>query len=121
VTTPRKRFGDSAERVAAAFLERQGWTILHRNWRRPGGEIDLIALDGDTLVFVEVRARRSTAFGSALESITSVKRGRLLAAIGAFEAEHPHLVNDRRVDVVTVDRGPRGMVVERIENAIEGD
>lgn len=66
--------------LAAAFLEREGLTIIERNYRCRLGEIDLVARDGATTVFVEVRQRASSAFGGAAASITASKRRRLLRA-----------------------------------------
>lgn len=81
--------GRNAETLAARYLESRGLTIVERNYRCRYGEIDLIARDGLTLVFVEVRARRSRAFGGAAASITAAKRNKLrrtalhyLAALG---------------------------------------
>ncbi len=70
--------GLAFERQAAAYLETKGLTILERNWRCPGGEIDLIARHGEVLVFVEVRARSSMTFGGALASIDHRKRRRIV-------------------------------------------
>lgn len=78
--TPAQASGGAAEDRAAAVLERAGLAIVARNFRTRRGEIDLIARDGDTLVFVEVRLRRGAAFGGALGSITSHKRRRIEAA-----------------------------------------
>jgi putative endonuclease len=78
--------GDRAERLAAQFLTRRGLVIVARNFRTRGGEIDLVARDGATLVFVEVRMRRSQAFGGAAASITPRKRERLVKAAGAYLA-----------------------------------
>jgi len=72
--------GAAAEARAADYLQRQGLRILERNWRCRRGEIDLIARDGNTLVFVEVRARASRAFGGAAASITAAKQARIIAA-----------------------------------------
>jgi putative endonuclease len=72
--------GDSAEARAAVFLENRGLKIIARNYRCRFGEIDLVARSGATVVFVEVRARTSEAFGGAAGSITPAKRRRLLAA-----------------------------------------
>ena len=72
--------GDGAEARAAAFLEGEGLKIVERNYRCRMGEIDLVASNGATLVFVEVRARTSDRFGGAAESITAAKRRKLLAA-----------------------------------------
>ena len=72
--------GKQGEGMAARFLERQGLHILVRNYRCRQGEVDLVARDGDTLVFVEVRWRSSMRFGGAAESIDARKQRRLLAA-----------------------------------------
>jgi putative endonuclease len=72
--------GAAAEALAARYLATRGLTIVQRNYRCRGGEIDLIARDGEVLVFVEVRLRRNRAFGTAAESITAAKRRRLRLA-----------------------------------------
>ncbi|MFD2772486.1 YraN family protein [Cellulomonas phragmiteti] len=56
--------GRYGEDVAAAFVARAGWTVLARNWRCPEGELDIVALDGDEVVAVEVKTRRSTTYGT---------------------------------------------------------
>jgi putative endonuclease len=84
--TERGRSGAQAEALAAAFLTQQGLTILERNWRRRCGEIDLVARDGDALVFVEVRLRRRDDFGGPAASITAAKRARMIAAAGLYLA-----------------------------------
>jgi putative endonuclease len=78
--------GARAETLAAEFLMRNGLVIVARNFRTRFGEIDLIARDGRMLVFVEVRMRRSGAFGGAIESITAQKRARLVAAANGYLA-----------------------------------
>jgi len=80
--------GDAAEALAAAFLEERGLKIVARNYRCRFGEIDLIAKSGRTLVFVEVRARTSDAFGGAAGSITPAKRRRLLATARHYLARY---------------------------------
>ena len=72
--------GAEAEAMAAAFLERKGLRVIERNYRCRLGEIDLVAREGATTVFVEVRQRASSAFGGAAASITSAKRQRLVRA-----------------------------------------
>ena len=72
--------GPQAEAFAAAFFERKGLRLLARNYRCRFGEIDLIARDGETLVFVEVRMRAGAGFGGAAASITGAKRAKLLRA-----------------------------------------
>jgi putative endonuclease len=73
------RRGGPAEDLAAAFLQRQGLHVLERNYRCRFGEIDIVARSGGQLVFVEVRARSSEAYGGAAGSITAAKRRRLVA------------------------------------------
>lgn len=76
--------GSRCEDAAAHFLESKGLTIVARNFRTRRGEIDLIARDGEMLVFVEVRLRTSAIFGGAAASITAAKCARLVAAAGAY-------------------------------------
>jgi putative endonuclease len=80
--------GDAAEALAAAFLEARGLTIVARNYRCRFGEIDLIARNAATMVFIEVRARRSGSFGGAAESITATKRKRVLVAARHYLMSH---------------------------------
>ena len=79
--------GRQAEALAAAFLEARGLRVIARNWRCRLGEIDLIARERGTLVFVEVRSRASRSHGGAAESITAQKRRRLLAAAHLYLRE----------------------------------
>lgn len=78
--------GVRAEELCADLLRRAGLRILARNWRCRLGEIDLVAEEGDTLVFAEVRLRRDARYGGAAESITAAKRARLLAAARLYLA-----------------------------------
>jgi len=78
--------GAKAESLAADFLTARGMTILERNFRRRCGELDLVARDGDTLVFVEVRLRTRDDYGGAAASITARKRSRMAAAAGLYLA-----------------------------------
>ena len=81
--------GADAEALAARFLERRGLAIVERNWRRRCGELDLVARDGDTLVFVEVRLRSGGDFGGAAASITGAKRARLVRTANLYLAGLP--------------------------------
>jgi putative endonuclease len=78
--------GRRAEALAAEHLTARGLTIVDRNFRTRFGEIDLIARDGPTLVFVEVRMRSSPRYGGGIESITAAKRARLIAAANGYLA-----------------------------------
>jgi putative endonuclease len=94
--------GAEAEALAAAFLERRGLVIVERNFRRRCGELDLVARDGGTLVFVEVRLRRGKAFGGAAASITATKRTRLVRAASLYLAG-VRGTPDCRFDAVLLD------------------
>jgi len=99
----RARSGIDAEALAGRFLEAQGLTIVALNYRVRRGEIDLIARDGATLVFVEVRLRSSARFGGAAESITAAKRARLVAAAQVYllaQRDDPAC----RFDAILLDR-----------------
>ncbi len=78
--------GAKAEALAAEFLAARGVRIIERNFRRRCGELDLVAQDGDTLVFVEVRLRTRSDFGGAAASITARKRARMSGAAGLYLA-----------------------------------
>jgi putative endonuclease len=110
------RFGEqlALERLIAAGLE-----ILDRNWRCPAGEIDIVAVDGGTLVFVEVKTRSSLAFGDPAEAVSRAKADRLRRLALHWLADHPQRHSDvLRFDVVSVLRSGRdGPVVRHIESA----
>jgi len=111
------RVGARAEDLCAALLRSAGLRILARNWRCRHGEIDLIAQDGTTLVFAEVRMRRSPAFGGAAESITAAKRQRLIAAARLYlTGRREHVC---RFDVLLLDRTD-GARIEWLRDAFEG-
>lgn len=103
---PRHTAGREAEGLAAAHLESLGMTIVGRNVRAGGGEIDLIARDGQTLVFVEVRYRESGAFGTPEDSVGVPKRLRVARAARRYLAEiGPSGWTEARFDVVAVEGG----------------
>jgi putative endonuclease len=105
--------GRAAEALVAAFLEARGWVILQRNARLGRDEIDLLALDGATLVCVEVRARRPGAMVDALSSITPAKQRRMRRA--ALRCAVSRQTQEIRIDVATVTDG----AVELLENAVD--
>ena len=93
--------GARAEELCAQLLQGAGLRVLARNWRCRHGEIDLIAEDGGTLVFAEVRMRSSASFGGAAESITAAKRSRLLAAARLYLSRRREA--PARFDVFLID------------------
>lgn len=72
----RRALGQRGEDAAAAYVERQGWTVVERNWRVSAGEVDIICVDGTDLVFVEVKTRKSSSKGSPDEAVTPAKQRR---------------------------------------------
>jgi putative endonuclease len=80
VRTPKQRAGDAAEDAAARHLSDHGCTLIDRNVRYPEGELDLIVRESELIVFVEVRMRRSSAFGGAAASVDRYKQKRLMRA-----------------------------------------
>ncbi|HEX9396757.1 MAG TPA: YraN family protein [Burkholderiales bacterium] len=105
--------GAIAEDLCAKLFAAAGLRVIERNWRCRLGEIDLIAEEGGTLVFAEVRMRASGGFGGAAESITAAKRSRLLAAARLYLARRPEA--DCRFDVLLIEGIPAS--VRWIRNA----
>ncbi|MBM4287837.1 MAG: YraN family protein [Deltaproteobacteria bacterium] len=99
----RRQLGQAGEALAAEALKNRGYKILTRNYRAPCGEIDLIARHGDTLVFIEVKLRRSGTYGAASEAITGTKRRRISRSAQFYLRKHGSLDMKVRFDVVTID------------------
>jgi putative endonuclease len=103
--------GKRAEELAAAFLEEAGLRIVARNWRRPEGELDIVADDAGTCVFVEVRSRTGTALGHPLGSITLEKQRRVIRSARLYLSELAETsapAAGYRFDVVAVTFDPEG-------------
>ena len=116
----RRLLGDEGEAQAEAYLRRQGFRILGRNVRSPLGELDLIADQAGTLVFVEVKRRRSGAYGGAIEAVDARKRAKLIQLASHYLAQHR--LHDRacRFDVVLIqDDAGTGTAVQHIANAFD--
>jgi putative endonuclease len=113
----RQTFGRIGEDLACAELERRGYVILERRYRCRAGEVDIVARDGQTVVFVEVKARGSAAFGNAAEAVTVDKRRRLARLALHYLARHGHPELPCRFDVVSVGDGPEGAEVTVIPHA----
>ena len=98
--------GDAFEQRACRELERAGLKALARNYNTRHGELDLVMRDGDTVVFVEVRYRKSASHGDAATSVTASKQAKLIHAAQHWLAAHPqHARRPCRFDVVSYD-GP---------------
>ncbi|MDP2181800.1 MAG: YraN family protein [Actinomycetota bacterium] len=97
-----KEIGARGEEAAAAYLERAGMTIVERNWRCRSGEVDIVALDGDSVVLVEVKTRRSATRGAPEEAVSPTKQKRLIRLAAAY-VQHAGLSDcDVRFDVVAI-------------------
>lgn len=112
--TTRQQTGAAAEDAALAFLCGQGLVLLARNFRCRGGEIDLIMRHGDSVVFVEVRARASGSHGGAAASVTPAKQRRLILAAQTWLQQQP-VTPPCRFDVVAVEAGQ----MQWLRNVIE--
>ncbi|SEJ49416.1 YraN family protein [Demequina mangrovi] len=94
--------GRYGEDLVARTLAEDGWEVLARNWRCGLGEVDIVARDGAEVVFVEVKTRRSEAFGGALAAVTRGKLARLRLLAGEWVATHDEPRRGIRIDVVGV-------------------
>ena len=118
-TLPIHSLGQRGEQLAAEYLKRQDYTILATNWHCKNGEIDIVAQKADTLVFVEVRTRRSESTEGAFESITPRKRSRMMAAAQAYVAAHELDHADWRVDMIGIAIPKRGApIIEYAEDVL---
>lgn len=106
----RGRWG---EEQAAQWYARRGCAVLDRNWRCDRGELDLVVADGDTVVFVEVKARRDDRFGSASAAVGDRKQQTLRLLAARWFADHPGCRGEMRFDVVAIT----GTSVEVIHHA----
>ena len=103
MTLQRYELGIVGENLAVDVLAARGYAILERRYRTDHGEIDIIALDGETLVFVEVRAKATAEFGTAAESVTPEKQRRVVRMASVYLARHSLADRPCRFDVVAID------------------
>ena len=117
----RQDTGNLGERIAGNFLRNNGYQVIETNYRCREGEIDIVCRHRETLVFVEVRTKKSYTYGTPEESITPAKMQHLHAAAIHYEQHHTGLPPAWRIDVVAIQLNASGKCcrVELIENAIE--
>ncbi len=117
----RKSTGDLGERLALEFLRKRGYRILETNFRCRAGEIDIIARQGETLVFVEVRTKTNLEFGSPEESLSQAKREHLTSAAETYLQAQSPAPASWRIDLVAIelDADSRARRIDLIENAID--
>ncbi len=118
MTNRRQQTGRRGEELAAAHLRHKGYTLLERNWRCPTGEVDIIAQDQETLVFVEVRTRRGRRFGPAEASITPAKQTRLIDLAHSYLKTIDTPEPAWRIDVIAVQLAAGSPRINHIENAV---
>jgi putative endonuclease len=116
----RRLLGQSSEALAAAFLRLSGYRIVQLNYRTPLGEIDIIATEGKVLVFVEVKARRSTRRGSPKAAVTPAKRRKISMVALTYLKSNGQADRSGRFDVVSIQYAAGGPPrIEIVKNAFE--
>ena len=119
MTHERQAFGKTGEECAVAELERRGYAILARRYRTKHGEIDIVARDGETTVFVEVKARATAEFGTAAEAVTRQKQRRLASMAADYLARNQLTNIPCRFDVVAIDGVGESAVITLYPNAFD--
>jgi len=116
----RKVLGARGEDLAVRYLKKKGYKVIERNYRCQWGEIDLVAREGDTLVFVEIKSRSSSGFGLPQDAVNRFKQNKLIEVARAYVAER-RLTEDitMRFDVVAVQLTPSGPDIELIQDAFQ--
>lgn len=115
----RQEFGKKSEHLAAAALKKRGYKILETNYRTRFGEIDIIARDKNTLVFIEVKARKSKRYGNPKLAVTPKKQKTISMVALSYLQSKDMMESKARFDVVAImDMGDRP-VIEIVKNAFE--
>ena len=109
--------GRRGERAAERHLRRNGYRIVVRNFRAAGAEIDLVAIDGEILVFVEVKTRRSRAAGAPEEAVDERKQKRMRRAAEVFARRYRADEIEMRFDIVAIDASGKRLEIELLRNA----
>jgi putative endonuclease len=114
---PAAALGSGGERAAADFLVGRGYHILERNFRCRGGEVDLIALDGGVLVFVEVKVRRTLSRGAPIEAVTALKQARVRRAAQEYLTFCGRIFQRIRFDVISVMKTAKNTDITHLKAA----
>jgi len=115
----RQQFGKTGESIAVKELTTLGYTILEKNFRAKPGEIDIIAKDKETIVFVEVKARRTKSFGNAKYSITPGKQRKISMTALIYLKQKSMMKKKARFDVIIIHPDNSNRAVEIIKNAFD--
>lgn len=125
MTLRKKKLGANGEQIAINYLQRQGYKILERNYRNRLGEIDIIARQGTDLVFIEVKTRSDTLFGSPLDSVTTAKQRQLSKVALEYLSRQEWFDHPARFDVVGVQlkemdvTRPQDVKIDLVQNAFD--
>ena len=119
IKDPRTRLGRTGEDLAFKFLKRKGYHILERNYKSPLGEIDIIAREGRTLVFVEVKTRSTSDFGTAKWAVNIRKQRKVSLVALDYLKQRSLLDHPARFDVVAVDLDQEDKKIELFQNAFD--
>ena len=106
MTTQKQAFGQWGEDTAATYLERNGYTILGRNFHTAHGEIDIVASKQAVLIFIEVKTRSSHSFAYPEDSVTKSKQAHMLSAAEEYLQSHPESGESWQFDVIAIERKP---------------
>jgi putative endonuclease len=119
MTARFQQFGKKNEELAIGFLKRLGYRVIERNFRTPMGEVDIVAQDGNTLVFVEVKARRSARYGHPKFAVTPTKQRHLSIAALSYLKKTGNSGARARFDVITVQYAGDLPTIEHYQNAFD--
>ena len=113
----QQQFGKRSERLAVAYLKLKGYRILETNYRSRAGEIDIIARDAGTLVFIEVKARSTSRFGNPKGAVTPAKQRKISMAALDYLKQSGQMESRARFDVVAIDTASGKTDIEVVKNA----
>lgn len=116
---PKKTIGRSGEKAAAKYLQQQGYTILEKNYRVSGAEVDLIAQTGETIVFVEVKTRGTDEYGMPEEFVHKSQRRRIIRAAKVYTADEKYVDCYVRFDIIALLHQDGEALINHIQHAFE--
>src|SRR3989338_3331290 len=114
-----KATGKLGEHLGENYLRERGYQIIERNVRSPFGEIDLVAREGNTLVFIEIKTRRDSTFGFPEEAVDSRKKDKIIRLASWYLAQHPKVNPAVRFDVLAIQMKGSRPLINLIQNAFE--
>jgi putative endonuclease len=116
----RRSLGRVGESIAGTFLNNKGYIILERNWRTPYGEIDMVARQSESIVFVEVKTRSTKSLGPPEISITPRKAEHMRSSAEYYIQQHPETNADWRIDLITIQLQPDDSpaIIDHFENVL---